>query len=159
MNGDCWPIFAIREDYGHRTLTNIGVHKTMSEKKTQTNKFEQQIEPLIEKLSNLCEEFGMAMVTSVQLYDDEHTGARTATHITHPKLMSAAMAMSTSLLNGGVEIKVANGVPELIFNVDEFPDEIEPFAFESVDEALAFAETQRVARILPPLKTRKDAVH
>jgi len=134
----------------------------MNEKK-QENVFQERIEPLIEELSSLCEEFGMAMVASVQLYTNDETGARTATQVIHPKLMSAAMAMSTSLLNGGVEIKVANGVPELVFNLDEFPEELEPYTFEAADDDWPFSNIEN-GEIesndgFSVLATRKGIIH
>ena len=117
----------------------------------------------MDELTNLCEEFGMAMITSVQLYINDETGASTTTHIAHPQLMSAAMAMSTSLLNGNVEFKIRQGTPEFIVNVEDFPHDLDLFAFEATDEKLAVSDAEQPEMLkksgFPVLVAKKDIIY
>jgi hypothetical protein len=76
--------------------------------KTQQNRFDKKIAPLLQKLANLCEEFDMPMITSVQLFSSEEDGARVCTSATHQLKMSLPMTLSTSLMNGTTKVRISD---------------------------------------------------
>lgn len=73
--------------------------------RTQQNRFDKKIAPIIQELADLCEKFEMPLVTSVQVYTSEN-GARTKTSIASPDGMSLPMMLSTSILNGSIQLEI-----------------------------------------------------
>lgn len=97
--------------------------------KTQQNRYDTKIAPVLEQLSKLCEKFEMSMITSIQLYENEKDGARVATQATHPEEMSLPMSLSTSLLRGTTKVRVGdNNAIQLIMPKNEMPENLKQYA-------------------------------
>lgn len=101
--------------------------------KTQQNRFDKKIAPLLEELSALCEKFGMPMVTSVQVFENEENGARVSTLVAHPQDMSLPMSLSTSLMNGTTRVRIGeNNTIQLIVPKKEMPENLKSYARDAV---------------------------
>lgn len=99
--------------------------------KTQQNRFDTKIAPLVEELTKLCEKFGMPMLTSVQLFENEADGARVNTVAAHPLEMSIPMTLSTSLMNGSTRVRIDdNNTIQLIMHRANMPDVLKPYTLE-----------------------------
>ena len=97
--------------------------------RTQQNRFDKKIAPLLQELAELCEKFEMSMLASVQLYVNDDDGARVNTSATHPQGMSLPMTLSTSLMNGTTQVRISEeNTLQLIIPKGEMPDELKQFA-------------------------------
>ena len=102
--------------------------------KTQQNRFDKKIAPLLKELADLCEKFEMPMLAAVQLFENEEDGARVNTSATHPQAMSLPMTLSTSLMNGTTQVRISeDNTLQLTIPKKDMPEELKSFA-ESEDE-------------------------
>lgn len=96
--------------------------------KTQQNRFDTKIAPLLKELGKLCKKYDMPMLMAVQLFEDEE-GARVSTTTSHPDSMSLPMTLSSSLMNGTTQVRIAeNNMLQFIIPKGEMPEELRPYA-------------------------------
>ena len=111
--------------------------------KTQQNRYDTKIAPLLKELTKLCDKFGMPMLTAVQLFENEENGARVNTQATHPEEMSLPMTLSTSLMNGSTQVRVAEGnMLQLIMPKGEMPEPLKEYARDSYSSELPYVEDE-----------------
>lgn len=109
----------------------VGYNDMTRKEKTQQNRFDKKIAPILKELTALCKKFDMPMLTAIQLFENEEEGARVSTTATHPQGMSLPMTLSTSLMNGTTQVRIAEGnMLQLIMPKGEMPEELKPYARE-----------------------------
>jgi hypothetical protein len=110
--------------------------------KTQQNRFDTKIAPIIKELTKLCKKFNMPMLTSVQLFENEENGARVITQVTNTEEMSLPMTLSTSLMNGTTQVRITDNVLQLAMPKGSMPDGLKQFdnAYEGVDSDIELTE-------------------
>lgn len=103
--------------------------------KTQQNRFDKKIAPLLKELADLCDKFEMPMLAAVQLFENDEDGARVNTSATHPQAMSLPMTLSTSLMNGTTQVRISeDNQLQLIIPKKDMPEELRPFAQSEEDD-------------------------
>lgn len=96
--------------------------------KTQQNRYDTKIAPLIEELTKLCKKFEMPMLVSVQLFENELEGARVATHIAQAENMSLPMSLGSSIMNGSTEVRITDdNCLQLAVPKEYMPDKLQPY--------------------------------
>lgn len=124
--------------------------------KTQQNRFDTKIAPLLKELTKLCDKFGMPMLTAVQLFENDETGARVNTQATHPQEMSLPMTLSTSLMNGSTKVRIdASNMLQLVMPKNEIPEMLKKYAVEG-DVSMSELFTDEELEPLPLHATHCD---
>lgn len=98
--------------------------------KTQQKRYDTKIAPLLKELTKLCTKFEMPMITAVQLFDNEETGARVNSHASCILGMSLPMTLSTSLMNGSTKVRIDNNMLQLVMPKGSVPQPLQKYTDE-----------------------------
>lgn len=74
--------------------------------KQQQARFDTEISPLLDQLSDLCVKYEMPMVAAVQLFESKKTGARVSAQSANQEIMALPMLLSQSLLSGQTKVTI-----------------------------------------------------
>lgn len=113
--------------------------------KIQQTRFNTKIVPLIKELTKLCNKFNMPMLASVQLFENAEEGAHVATHATHPQEMSLPMMLSTSLMNGATQVRIANNSLQLIMPKETILGELKKYSRKEDGDTNSASEAEPLA--------------